>query len=97
MLTRRAVLKCELVVAGAALLPSKAIWGYHSLLPGPTFRVSQVTQAMHREVQAQSCSYASTITLQRYFKSIRFEHKDLWAWKSPLSSVAYDRKEEESA
>jgi len=32
------------------------------------------------------------ITLQRHFKSIRFENKDLWAWKRLLSIVAYDRK-----
>jgi hypothetical protein len=32
------------------------------------------------------------LSLQRHFKSIRFENKDLWAWKRPLSIVAYDRK-----
>jgi len=32
------------------------------------------------------------LALQRHFKSIRFENKDLWAWKRLLSIVAYDRK-----
>ena len=34
-------------------LPDTRIWDYNGLLPGPTFRVYQVTQATHREVQAQ--------------------------------------------
>ena len=41
-------------------LPPTSLWGYSGLLPGPTFRVYQVTQATHRAVQAQPYSYAST-------------------------------------
>ena len=41
-------------------LPPTSLWGYSGLLPGPTFKVSQVTQATHHEVQAQPYSYAST-------------------------------------
>ena len=41
-------------------LPPTSLWSYSGLLPGLTFRVYQVTQATHREVQAQPYLYAST-------------------------------------
>src|SRR5215470_16446823 len=41
-------------------LPPTSLWGHSGLLPGPTFRVYQVTQATHRKLQAQPYSYAST-------------------------------------
>src|SRR5262249_19843476 len=52
--------------------------------------IGRVTRS--RRMERSPYSYAATVTLQRHFKSMRFEHKDLWARKRPLSSVAYDRK-----
>ncbi len=48
-------------------LPNTLIWGYNGLLPGPTFRVYQLTQATYREVHARP-------VLVRFYNNLPKDH-----------------------